>query len=98
MMFIESFWHNFTHLLFSPMREGVAFFLLKFVPFVLFFEMPVYLFIFFGVLKYSWRRYAQPLKRPVHFPSVSCIVTCYAEGEDVRKTIISMVEQIYSGR
>ncbi len=32
------------------------------------------------------------------FPSVSCIVTCYNEGEEAKRCILSLAEQFYPGR
>jgi cellulose synthase/poly-beta-1,6-N-acetylglucosamine synthase-like glycosyltransferase len=36
-------------------------------------------------------------RRSLYTPKVSCIVTCYAEGEAVKSTIDSLAEQVYDG-
>lgn len=68
----------------------------KLVPFVLLFEVPIYLLVFLGVVRATIRRWEER-GRPAWYPSVSCIITCYSEGEDVRKTIRSLCTQIYPG-
>jgi len=72
--------------------------LLKFIPFVLFLEMPVYIMIILGVLKHCLERMYQVPWRSDYYPSVSCLVTCYSEGDAVKHTIRSLARQIYPGR
>ncbi|MDR1888283.1 MAG: glycosyltransferase family 2 protein [Zoogloeaceae bacterium] len=69
---------------------------LKFFPFVLLLELPLYSLTLFGMVRYGLRerRAREPM---THYPSVSCVVTCYAEGEDVAKTIKTLVTQCYPG-
>ncbi|SMG43408.1 glycosyltransferase family 2 protein [Dethiosulfovibrio salsuginis] len=81
----------------APLSSGTWEILLKFIPFVLFLEMPVYLLILMGVLKHSLLRMDQVKWREDYYPSVSCLVTCYSEGEDVKQTIRSLARQIYPG-
>jgi len=70
---------------------------LKFIPFVVFLEMPVHCFILAGIVRYWLRtRSRPPIQRPYH-PVVSCIITCYSEGRDVQKTLRSLAEQLYPG-
>ncbi|MDF2567686.1 MAG: glycosyl transferase family 2, partial [Oscillospiraceae bacterium] len=68
-----------------------------FMPYVLFFEVPWTLFIFFGIIKYKIERAQEGLRR-LYFPAVSCIITCYNEGRDIEKTVISLTEQLYPGK
>ncbi len=69
----------------------------KFIPYVIFLEMPLNLMIWLGVLKHYTRRiYEVPTRYP-YTPRVSCSVTCYAEGATVRTTIESLAEQLYPG-
>lgn len=66
------------------------------IPFALFFEIPRTLFLFVGIIKHKAAQKAEKL-RYHYFPAVSCIVTCYNEGRDIEKTVISLTEQIYPG-
>lgn len=70
---------------------------LRFMPFVIFYELPYMMLIYLGVLKYLWRR-GQECERSGYFPPVSCVITCYSEGEAVKGTICSLAEQIYPGQ
>lgn len=70
--------------------------LLKFMPFVLFFELPLTLLVLMGVIKYSVLRRFEGERRP-YFPPVSCIITCY-EGRDIQQTIRSLTDQVYPGK
>lgn len=89
--------HTLVSLLASPLNHGMMAFAFKFIPYVIFFELPVYLFIMLGILRYYLRKeHAFPEKVP-YYPSVSCLITCYSEGRDVAKTIISLAEQVYPG-
>lgn len=69
----------------------------RFVPFVLFFELPLTLLILLGIIKYTIKRRFEGERHP-YFPSVSCIITCYSEGTAVQDTIRSLTEQIYPGK
>jgi poly-beta-1,6-N-acetyl-D-glucosamine synthase len=70
----------------------------KFLPFVLLFELPVQLAVMLGAFRYHTHSRALARRVPVPFyPPVTCIITCYAEGEDVQKTIRSLTEQLYPG-
>lgn len=67
------------------------------VPFVIFFEVPLTLAIFIGILKHSLKKIISGDFRPGYFPLVSCMITCYSEGKDVQYTIRSLATQIYPG-
>ena len=69
---------------------------LKFFPFVVFLEAPFFLLVTTGMVKYGLREHL-PHRQRERYPSVSCVITCYSEGEDVRKTIQSLSQQIYPG-
>ncbi|MGC3999713.1 MAG: glycosyltransferase [Anaeromyxobacter sp.] len=69
---------------------------LKFFPLVLLFELPVYLIIWLGALLWARDRRRTP-PADDYLPSVSCLVTCYAEGKDVGITIRTLLEQLYPG-
>ena len=95
---LAQMWHTLLLLLASPFQQGLEVFILKFVPFVLFFEMPLYIVIILGIFKYYIRRMAADDDDPTYLPSVSCIITCYSEGKDVALTIHTLCEQLYKGR
>jgi biofilm PGA synthesis N-glycosyltransferase PgaC len=87
--------HTLASLLASPLNHGMTAFAFKFIPYVLFFELPVYLFIMLGILRYFIRKDDETPRRTPYYPPVSCLITCYAEGGDVAKTILSLAEQVY---
>ena len=66
-----------------------------YIPFVLFLEAPLYAFVLLGIGIYIYQKNTR--KIPYIYPKVSCIVTCYNEGQAVEKTIITLCEQIYPG-
>lgn len=66
-------------------------------PFVIFMEIPLYLIILSGYLKKFWNEAFLDKIPPHYFPSVTCIVTCYNEGEAIISTIHSIIEQLYRG-
>jgi cellulose synthase/poly-beta-1,6-N-acetylglucosamine synthase-like glycosyltransferase len=70
---------------------------LKFVPFVLFFELPLYFIGWMGVFRQVIREsFAAPFVPP-YYPRVSCLITCYSEGLAVQNTVLSLLEQLYPG-
>lgn len=90
-------WEQLFVILSSPFRHGLVPFVLKFIPYVLFLELPVYFFILMGVLRYDIRRHQEHHKVPPYHPKVSCIVMGYGEGRDIGMSILSLAEQIYAG-
>ena len=88
--------YSFNVLLASMNDRSLAELALKFFPFVLLLELPLFLLVCSGILRYGLRRLREDHQRE-QYPSVSCIITCYSEGEDVRKTIESLAHQIYRG-
>ena len=93
---------GFEHLLVDEyltllFQNGTWELILKFIPFVLFFELPLSLLVLMGVIRYSiFRKYEG--ERSPFFPPVTCIITCYSEGRDVQRTIASLTEQVYPGK
>lgn len=95
--FLSGIAYNLYNLMLAPLLQGdFTSGILILMPLVIFFEIPWTLFILFGIIKYKMRRIKEGMRRP-YFPSVSCIVTCYNEGREIEKTVISLVEQIYPG-
>lgn len=72
-------------------------FLSRFFLFVLIIEMPVYFVIILGNIISFWRRLTGKTVWHGYTPKVSCIVTCYSEGEAVRLTMLTLFEQLYEG-
>lgn len=72
-------------------------FAMRFVPFILFIEVPFYSLVLIGLAKYITRRHFSTPLQINYRPSVSCIVLCYAEGEGILASIRSLVEQQYAG-
>ena len=73
-------------------------FILKFIPFALFLEFPLYVLIMIGATLHLMREKIFQGKKENHFyPSVSCIVLCYSEGLAVQQTIRTLTEQLYEG-
>ncbi len=98
LIILANTWFAFKLIVASPFQHGFWVFIYKFIPFVVFIELPVYIFIWLGIMRYYLREDRQPHQDLIFYPSVSCIVTCYSEGEDVKNTIISLTEQLYQGR
>lgn len=98
MEILTAAWEQLFVLLSSPFKHGLVPFVLKFIPYVLFLEMPVYFFILMGVLKYDIRKQQEGQKVPPYHPKVSCIVMGYSEGRDIELSLLSLAEQIYAGQ
>ena len=62
-------------LLTMPFGPGWGELLFRFVPFVLFLELPVYLLILLGALRHALRRDFATPRACTQFPRVSCLVT-----------------------
>jgi biofilm PGA synthesis N-glycosyltransferase PgaC len=77
---------------------GVADIALKFAPFALFLELPLYIVTWTGVMHYLWRRHHEVPMRLPYYPTVTCISNSYAEGRDVQYSVRSLLEQDYPGR
>lgn len=70
----------------------------NFIPYVLFIELPFYIFVIFGILRYYTRTSFSEQREILYYPKVSCVLLCYAEGEDVVRSVKSLTEQIYPGQ
>ncbi|HCM48826.1 MAG TPA: N-acetylglucosaminyltransferase [Colwellia sp.] len=66
-----------------------------YLPMLVIFELPL-MFIVFSGITFWYRR--TKLSEPLTItPSVSCIITCYGEGDGIKQTILTLCEQIYPG-
>ena len=66
-------------------------------PFFLLMELPMNLMVLGGVIRSYLRGLAITPKTSLYRPRVSCIITCYSEGRDVRQTLATLCEQLYPG-
>jgi len=94
---ILEMWYTFVQLILSPFHHGGMAFAFKFIPYVVFLELPVYFVVFLGIFRYFLRKDQEIPENRRFSPSVSCIVLCYSEGDDVKLTIVSLAEQLYAG-
>ncbi|MDT3308407.1 glycosyltransferase [Shewanella sp. SP1S1-4] len=67
------------------------------VPLILLYEVPLMLLVVTGILRFFYTSFMQVPKQSLFRPKVSCVITCYAEGEAVKSTIDSFIEQVYDG-
>jgi cellulose synthase/poly-beta-1,6-N-acetylglucosamine synthase-like glycosyltransferase len=91
-------WMTLRDLTYSAWHADWLSVVAKFFPFVLLFELPVQAVVMIGGLRHHFaRRRADAMPQIPYCPKVTCIITCYSEGADVRKTIESLTEQLYVG-
>ena len=67
------------------------------LPMVLILEIPLYALIVAGIIRYRILHRRTRRAHQDHYPRVSCVITCYSEGEAVQNTIRSLANQIYAG-
>ncbi len=91
LLVISYFFLQFKHTLLSDLSE-VALFL----PMLLVFDAPLSLLVLSGIGRWFWRKQHAVIK-PHYTPVISCGLTCYSEGEDIKKTILTLCEQVYRG-
>lgn len=66
------------------------------VPLIILIEAPLTLIVVIGMLRWRWRYDRRPVS--TSHPDVSCIITCYGEGDAIVKTILTLCEQTYKGK
>lgn len=66
-------------------------------PFFILIELPMNLLVLLGVLRWHLRKLSAVPAPTLYTPRVSCIITCYSEGEAVRQTLETLCEQVYPG-
>ena len=72
-------------------------FFVFFIPIVLFIELPLYVLILISIIKvFQVTIFAKP-GTISFYPSVSCVITCYNEGESITRTVKSLIHQLYDG-
>lgn len=76
---------------------GTATFVQRFIPFLLFLELPLYILIIAGIFRYPLRPRPITATTLGYRPRVTCIITCYSEGDRVIDTVRTLLEQLYAG-
>ncbi len=95
---MSDFWFITHHyfLLFVSTLLGNFQAVVWFLPMLLVFELPLSLLVLSGILK--WYSRNQKTTYYEHYaPFISCAITCYSEGKDIEKTILTLCEQVYPG-
>ena len=77
--------------------DGLAHLLLRLFPLFLVVELLLTMLVVFGVLRWWIREQTLPSRMSLYRPRVSCVITCYSEGADVRRTLETLCEQTYAG-
>lgn len=90
-------WQTLFLLLTNPVGPGFWELIYKFVPFVVFLELPVYAIMLLGIARYALRLDLEIAEERNFHPRVTCLVPCYSEGEAVQRTIKSLLMQNYPG-
>ncbi|MEE1981885.1 glycosyltransferase [Shewanella xiamenensis] len=67
------------------------------VPLILLYEAPLMLLVLTGIMRFYYTNFVQVPRQSLYKPKESCVITCYAEGEAVKSTIDSFIEQVYDG-
>lgn len=66
-------------------------------PILIFLELPYYLLLVVGAIRHVLRRTLQIEPEHPYRPRVSCLITCYSEGDAVAQTLHTLCEQTYDG-
>lgn len=73
-------------------------FLLVFFPLILFIELPYYVVLLIAAISaYVQELFSRP-ETAAYRPYVTCLLTCYDEGDHVTRTLKSLREQLYRGQ
>lgn len=67
------------------------------LPMFVVIELPLSLLVITGVLRWTLANQQRPTEL-ADYPNMSIIVTCYSEGDAIRTTIDTLVEQIYPAK
>jgi poly-beta-1,6-N-acetyl-D-glucosamine synthase len=94
---LQQAWFTLQQLLWDSAHARWIDVAMKFFPFVLLLELPVQVAVMAGAARYLWQQHRRAPLAVHHHPKVSCLITCYSEGKDVEKTILSLTDQNYAG-
>ncbi|RUO71710.1 glycosyltransferase family 2 protein [Idiomarina ramblicola] len=91
--------NTILYLLVDTIHQASADFLVAFglIPVFILYETPLIILIVTGILRYHYREMTRQDTVSFYQPRVSCIVTCYSEGEAIALTAKSLAEQTYPG-
>ena len=79
------------------LEDGFSFFVWQMLHIFIIIEVPFFLIITLGALRFYIRRKAE-FKKEIHwYPKVSIVITCYGEGEAVNTTLNTLFHQEYPG-
>jgi biofilm PGA synthesis N-glycosyltransferase PgaC len=80
----------------NQLSEHLVFFIWL-LPLIFIYELPLMMLVISGILRFHYISFIKVPIASLYQPKVSCIITCYAEGEAVMSTISSLIEQTYDG-
>ncbi len=81
----------------SHQLQEHSYLLVWLLPLVVAYEVPLMILVVTGILRFYYEERVLIPKQSLYQPHVSCVITCYAEGDAVKQTIRSLAEQTYSG-
>ena len=88
--FLNSVYHFVCYMLENDRNVVLPAFIIILVT-----ELPFQLIIVIALMYRYINGHFGSNKRMPYYPKVSCLITCYNEGEDIYKTLNSLGEQIY---
>lgn len=95
--FIIEFWSFYAQIFWGSSEGNFAFAnVIQLLPMFILLELPYSILIALGVSRWALNS-NRPYNKLSHLPKISCVITCYSEGEDVIKTIRSLLHQDYEG-
>lgn len=81
----------------SLFTQGFSAFIWQLVHVFVLIEIPLYLLVVIGSLRYYLKNKYTPKKEIHWYPKVSVVITCYGEGEAVNTTLNTLFHQEYPG-
>ncbi len=94
---MESLYQTWAFFLIATSRYQDLQYIFMLIPFVLFFELPLYFLNWISVFRYLFKKSMEVPESHPYYPKVTCLITCYSEGKAVQSTVISLLEQVYPG-
>lgn len=66
------------------------------IPLLIIIELPLIFTVLAGIITWYFRSKLRPPLKIT--PSVTVGITCYSEGDDIKKTVVTLCEQVYPGK